>query len=225
MAARPDRSVRGLVLRTGFQDQSIVSFNLNPIILGAKGSDIARRRYGEYGNLLQSDAKDLLAKCNNLLIAGQRILKREGYLIPAFFIEGEGLWLPVMYQPRDRADKHAIVREVADAVLLHRADLVSCIQEAWITTPNPKKPSVHAVDDPARREGILVACLSRTGETTSLRCKFTRTHSGIEFGEIQNIGTVVANFLEPVRRALRKIRYVFGAWLLTRRDFCGLASL
>jgi hypothetical protein len=75
----------------------------------------------------------------------------------------------------------------------------------WVATPDPKKPGVHAVDYPNRKEGISVDCLSRTGEALTLLCKFTRTNSGIEFGEVQNWGTVQNNWLEPIRRAFTKI--------------------
>lgn len=109
------------------------------------------------------------------------------------------------FQPRDRAAKHALVREVADYVLLHRAELVMCISEAWIAATDPNKPGVHAVDYPNRREGITVDCLSRTGEMVSLGCEFTRTSSGIEFGEVQNWGKLTNNWLEPIRRAFSKL--------------------
>ena len=56
-----------------------------------------------------------------------------------------------------------------------------------LANPDPNKPGVHAVDYPNRREGISVECLSRTGEAVSLGCVFTRTDSGIEFGEVPEL--------------------------------------
>jgi hypothetical protein len=80
-----------------------------------------------------------------------------------------------------------------------------CISEMWVATTDPNKPGVHAVDYPNRKEGIGVDCLSRTGEALTLFCEFTRTNSGIEFGEVQNWETVENNWLEPIRRAFTKI--------------------
>ena len=93
------------------------------------------------------------------------MLRTDGGLVMFFFIGGEDFLIPVGCQPRDRADKHAIVREVADFVLLHRPDRVTCITEMRIATPDPSKPGVHAVDYPDRREGIAVEGISQTGET------------------------------------------------------------
>lgn len=98
-------------------DRSINSIRLSADRLDRKnGTEIVKARYGEFnlGERDKHDAKDMLGKCNFLMRMGQHMLKRDGGLMICFFIEGDGIWIPYGFQPRDRAEKHVLVREVAD---------------------------------------------------------------------------------------------------------------
>jgi hypothetical protein len=201
MEERPSSGSAWYVLK----DRSVTSVRLSANRLDRKtASEIARARYGEF-NLGDPGAKDMLGKCNSLMKMGQHMLKRDGGLVMFFFIEGDGTVVPYGFQPRDRAEKHVLVREVADFVLLHRAEQVTSVAECWFAKHDPKEPFVYAVNHPNRREGIAVDGISRTGEEISLTCEFTRTESGIEFGEVQKNEGMIVNSLEPIRRAFRKL--------------------
>jgi hypothetical protein len=188
------------------RDRSIATPRFDRESMDSKAaSKMAQARYGEFSfERPERGPKDLLGRCHDLMGIGQHSLKIDGGLMMCFFIEGDGLWIPIGVEPYDRADKHVCIREVADLVYLYRADLVTCIYEAWIATQDLNRPDLHAVDYPNRREGISVECLDRTGETDRLTCEFTRTNSTIEFGEVQRWpGT--SNWCEPIRKAFSKM--------------------
>jgi hypothetical protein len=190
------------------KDRSVTSIRLSADRLDRKtASEIVRARYGEFnpGERGEYDVKDMLGRCNFFMKMGQHMLKRDEGLVMFFFIEGDGIFVPCGFQPRDRAEKHVLVREVADFVLLHRAEMVTCISEIWTADYDPNKPVVHAIDSPDRREAIAVDSVNRNGETVSLICEFTRGESGIECGEIRNMEGMITNFLEPIRKAFRKL--------------------
>ena len=108
-----------------------MSFAVKSRSLDAKTAQLTKARYGDFIFKVRPNVtlRTCLGRCEDLMRIGQHLLKTDGGLMMQFFIEGEGFWLPIGFQPRDRADKHALVREVADYVLLHRAELVMCISE------------------------------------------------------------------------------------------------
>jgi hypothetical protein len=187
-------------------DQTVSAFRLQATTMDIKNdSNILINRYGEFKVPPPADSKDIWAKCDYLIKVGQHLLKRDGHLISSFFIEGDGLWMPISYQPHDRADKHAIVREVADFVALNRPEIVTFMAEAWISEYDlDNLPTVRPVNDPNRKEGISVDSLTRTGQMASVVSRFKRTEAGIEFGEISRNEGGEANYFEPIRKAFRK---------------------
>jgi hypothetical protein len=151
----------------------------------------------------------LVDKCKRYLHWGQLILNKDGSIIPVFFIEAEKVFLPYAMTPRDRADKHAMFRLVADAVVANRAHTVFSLGEAWMSEvklDGPPQSWVHSEDDPNRMEGIMVTGITRTGETIDAHCLFTRHDSKIQFGETKIVERTHSNFMEPIRKAFLKIQ-------------------
>ena len=60
-----------------------------------------------------------------------------------------------------------------------------------------------------RGEAISVTGISDSGEIVDLWCQFKRNDSGIEFGELRNLGEFGKahyNSLEPIRKAFLKLK-------------------
>jgi hypothetical protein len=165
-------------------------------------------RYGfQWEDLHKGDT--LVDKCKRYLQWGQYVLNKDGLIIPAFFIESENAFLPYAMTPRNRADKHAMFRLVADAVVANRAHTVFSLGEAWMSEVDltgPPPSWEHAEDDPNRLEGIMVTGITRTGETVDAHCLFTRIDSKIQFGETKIVEGTHSNFMEPIRKAFLKVQ-------------------
>jgi hypothetical protein len=137
---------------------------------------------------------------------------KDGYIVPVFFIESENIFIPFAMKPRDRADKHIMVRLAADAVVTHRARTVVWLGEIWTSKVDltlPSRPFRHAVDDRNRGEAISVTGISDSGEIVDLWCQFKHRDSGTEFGKLRNLGEFGKahyNSLEPIRKAFLKLK-------------------
>jgi hypothetical protein len=190
------------------KDRTAMSFSLEDSFEREESEKGAMEHYGfQSQDFHQGDT--LVDKCKRYMQWGQLILNKDGFIIPKLFIEGEKVFLPYAMTPRDRADKHAMFRLVADAVVANRAHTVFSLGEAWMSEvklDGPPQSWVHSEDDPNRMEGIMVTGITRTGETIDAHCLFTRLDSKIQFGETKIVEGTHSNFMEPIRKAFLKIQ-------------------
>jgi hypothetical protein len=153
---------------------------------------------------------DLTAWCKAIIAQSMIMLKMDGSLFPVFHIFAEKVILPVMCMPRDRADKHALYREIADSVFLHKANAVIFKGEAWQSMVSLERdetgPAIHAVYDRYRREVLSVRGEDIDGKCVDLCVEFTREGANIVFSEIQELRNVQDNSFAPIRAAFKRVR-------------------
>ena len=146
------------------------------------------------------------------MTAGKRILLKDGFVIPVFFLESDTIFAPYPMLAEDRADKHAMVRLVADAVIAHRAETVIYLSESWLSEVKLDALDQvvgYPVNDPNRRELLSVTAISISGEVAGLWCELTRKPCGIEFGELisaKDFTHVRDNLMEPIRKAFVRLK-------------------
>jgi hypothetical protein len=193
------------------KDRTITSFQISQTShLVKEGLEETKNRY-EIDPSLLHQGDSLAYTCRRWMQIGKQFLAKDGHIVPVFFIESETTAIPYAMQSRDRADKHAMVRLAADAVVAHRAHTVVHLGEVWTSrvdlTSTP--PAFrHAADDPRRGEAISVTGMSAAGEIVDFSCEFTRSNSGIEFGELRNFSEFRQglNSFEPIRKAFLKLK-------------------
>ena len=193
------------------KDRTIESFQISQeSYLVKEGLEQTQSRYGIDASVL-NQGDSLTDKCQRTMQIGQQFLLKDGFIIPVLFIESETTTIPFAMKPRDRADKHIMVRLAADAVVANRAHTVVWLGEMWtskvdLTAPPPFR---YAVDDPNRGEAISVTGISDSGEIIDLWCEFKRSDSGMEFGELRKrgeFGKAHYNSLEPIRKSFLKVK-------------------
>jgi hypothetical protein len=165
-----------------------------------------RSHYGDHGEPARPKGDNLAENCAFWMTLAKRLLSVDRYLIPTFLIECNDFWIPIMAQPRDRADKHVIVREVADVIFAHQANAVTFITEAWTAPIKVNEPFKHAVHHPDRGECILVECANQDGDFVNACCNFRKTESGIDFDVEEQINEVTSNHMAPIRKAFGKLK-------------------
>lgn len=189
------------------KDRTVVTFGITGDKFTREEAEKgAGERYGDVPHTNKGDS--LLEKCEKWMQLSKQMLARDGFLGLVFFVESENTVLPLALRPRDRADKHATVRHVADVVAAQRARTVISLGKAWhseVVLSGSKLPWQYADQDPNRRESIMITGISSTGETVDLHCEFKRTASGIEFGDILSLEGSHSNFMQPIRKAFLKL--------------------
>jgi hypothetical protein len=141
-------------------------------------------------------------KCENLLSYGKRYLQRDGGIVPVFFIEGVDSLQPLMYQTDDRADHHAMARQVAELVRLERAVSVLHMLEIWTSAPEAINRGIqYAADDPARGEAVQVTCITAEEGACTCVTPFRRQNNTIVFEKTLHTAPSVPVKLSCIQRA------------------------
>jgi hypothetical protein len=113
------------------KDRTITSFQISQTShLVKEGLEETKNRY-EIDPSLLHQGDSLADTCRRWMQIGKQFLAKDGHIVPVFFIESETTAIPYAMQSRDRADKHAMVRLAADAVVAHRAHTVVHLGEVW----------------------------------------------------------------------------------------------
>lgn len=169
------------------------------IFRGDTATEEAQRKYGfcvARAHALKS-AKTFREECATWFQHSKRMLEVDGYLIPTALVKTEkGMQL---YQLRmdDRAEKHIVMRDLADSCKRLDAVAIMLINEAWVAPAGFAPIGKHAVDCPSRREAILLNGLTRSGEAVNCMNIFTRRDGHVCFGEDGITEGTVPNIMAP----------------------------
>jgi hypothetical protein len=147
-------------------------------------------------------AKTFREQCVAWFQGAKIFLERDGFHTPMALIGTERI--PLMYQlrPADRADQHAMVRDLASRCA--RANAVWCvfISEAW--TALASSPFKYAANDPRRGEVLVLHGIHADGSVVECRAVFTRTGKKIALQpEVVSEG-VFPPLMQPIVAVIQK---------------------
>lgn len=159
----------------------------------------AQKRYGFSDALAQAlkGAKTFREECAAWFQHSKRMLEVDGYLIPTALVRTEKCMQLFQLRMDDRADKHMVMRDLADSCKRLDAVAVMLINEAWVAPAEFAATGKHAVDCPSRGESILLHGLTRSGEAVDCINIFARRDGRICFGEDRITEGDVPNIMAP----------------------------
>lgn len=165
----------------------------------------AAERYPELSRLsaAQKETKHFKDVCYGWFSIARTLLERDGYHVPMAMLETEGG--PVLQQFRmdDRADKHVMMRELADHCSRTGADSCIFITEAWTARLNPQF-GPHAANYPNRGEALVLHAIHQDGTVVELSASFTKTHGIVFLGPTVEIGGAFQGSMKAVAKAILK---------------------
>jgi hypothetical protein len=113
----------------------------------------------------------------------RRVMKKDGYHIPAVFLFRGGSLVHMMQLVfGDRAAKYVLMRDVADIVQQLKADAIIHIGEAWTARLDPAHPFKYPSDASNRGE-ILFLMASTKDRSFFMEAEITRPNGDVELGE------------------------------------------
>jgi hypothetical protein len=159
----------------------------------------AQRRYGFDDRIAHGlkNAKSFREKCTAWFQHSKRMLEVDGCLMPTALVMTEKSMQILQLQMDDRAEKHMVMRYVADACKRLDAVAVIIINEAWTAPAEFAATGKHAIDCPSRGEAIVLHGLTRHGEVISCMNIFTRQEGKVVFGKDKIIEGGLPNIMAP----------------------------
>lgn len=125
----------------------------------------------------------LVEQAKMLFAHARRVMKTDGYHVPAVFLFKDGNLVHMMQlMYHDRAAKYMLMRNVAEIVRQKKANAIIHIGEAWTTQMDPAHPFQYPSDAPNRRE-ILHLMASTKDQSLSMEAEITRPDGNVELGE------------------------------------------
>ncbi|MGD9932884.1 MAG: hypothetical protein AB7T37_04125 [Dehalococcoidia bacterium] len=111
-------------------------------------------------------------------------LRRDGYLVPALFVEArEPLLMGLRELPATSEGRRAMCYAIGHQLAPRRPRKVLSILDAYMRTGGELPLQRSLADDPAAEECIVVAAMDRRGKQAVLICPYVRTPrlEGTEF--------------------------------------------
>jgi hypothetical protein len=160
-------------------------------------------RYGFQLPHLPSGGDSLEARVRHFFEAGKMMLAKDGYHLPfGFIISGNSFEIHEL-RMADRAEKHAMIRHLADQVRELKANQFIFVNEVWTAMVRPGDPLVHAADDPNRGEGFKAEGVDATGKAFSCFAGLERKHGKVILNDEVLTETKLSNILLPILEAMR----------------------
>lgn len=176
-----------------------IKLNTQNISLKDFSTEEAQRRYGFDKAITHAlkTARTFREQCAAWFQYSKRILEVDGYLIPTAFVRTEKGMQVFQLRMDDRADKHMMLRDLADSCKRLDAVAVMLINEAWVAPREFAATGQHAVDCLNRGEAILLHGLKRSGEAVDCINVFSRREGQVCFGEDRITEGDVPNIMTP----------------------------
>lgn len=174
--------------------QNIQTFSRND-----SANEEARKRYGFHDAIAQAlkTARPFREECAAWFQHSKRILEVDAYLIPTALVKTEKGMQFFQLRMNDRADKHMMLRDLADSCKRLDAIGVMFINEAWVASAEFAVTGKHAIDYPDRGEAIVLHGLKQNGEAVCCLNVFTRREGRICFGGDEITEGDVPNIMAP----------------------------
>lgn len=196
----------------------------------------AAARYGmQYGDKASDwEASDPLLLANRILFQAKRVLRRDRFHTRLVFLrDGRSQWHQLAFLPRDRTEKHLLVRMVASFMERVGADALIDVGEIW-TLPEEQLASAQVnlsslEGTPGRGEALQVLVATREGALRNFITPFRRgLMGGIKLGETITIDNEYLYYLRPIFEVWRRQgavavgegKYVRRIWEPDPLDIC-----
>ncbi len=119
-------------------------------------------------------AKTFREMCVGWFQAAKVFLQRDGYHTPMAIVGTDRAPLMFQLRPADRADQHAMMRDLASRCERAQARWCVFISEAW--TARAGSPYKHAAHDPRRGEALVLYGIHADG--TKILCRAVCSRAG-----------------------------------------------
>src|SRR6185312_6267959 len=151
---------------------------------GSVDDDVGKRYGIDFKKLKKAESPSFVELAESMLELAKRMLVKDKYLRRTMFLRGPtGLSL-MGIEARDRAEKYAITRAVADQVRAEQVDAIIDIGEAWTSSLAEMQAGRMPEDARDRGEIIWVTVVDRSGAHRRYQTPFRRTFWGaIKLGE------------------------------------------
>ncbi len=194
-------SQRPRVIWVRLKDGTSVSLqqNIQTFSRNDSANEEARKRYGFNDANVRAfkNARTFREECAAWFQHSKRMLEVDSYLIPTALVKtGKGMQL-FQFRMNDRADKHIMLRDLADSCKRLDAIGVMFINEAWVAPAKFAITGRHAIDCPDRGEAIVLHGLKQNGEAVCCLNIFTRREGRIYFGEDEITEGDVPSIMAP----------------------------
>jgi hypothetical protein len=145
---------------------------------------LVEQRYGNVEAAMEAlnNTKDFREKCLIWFCRAKRYLEVDGYAIPTALLWTERRAHVFQLVMLDRADKHIVMRDLADTARRLKAVSVMLINEAWVAPASFLSTGKHAMDYPNREEALVLDGLTCEGRSVGCFAHFERQATEILFG-------------------------------------------
>lgn len=160
------------------------------------------KRYGMRGPLSAGVPKDPFEMAATLVEGAKVMLKKDKYLARTVFLVAGGQIDLVGLKARDRADKYALMRLLAEEVRARQAEAMIDIGEAWTAPLSEFEAGRMPEEARGRQEVILATAITKEGKCRTFQTVFTRNFWGaIHLQETQITDDRPPTYLSPVLAA------------------------
>jgi hypothetical protein len=185
-----------LKLKTG---ESISIGSESQVYPISESEPVVRRHYGYDSTIMEGlkKAKDFREQCAAWFQLARRHLEVDGYAVPTAV-----LWTPrtahfFQLVMLDRAEKHIVIRELADKARRLNAISLMLINEAWVAPVAFASTGKHAIECPNREEALVLHGLTNKGRAVHCHVRFQRKAGKIVFGAEQVTESEPPNIFTP----------------------------
>lgn len=143
---------------------------------------------------------DALERAAALVRIAKKVHAKDRYHQRMVFFRTSSGWLPTIVDARDRPEKYAIMRSLAETVRREQADAIIEIGEVWISSLEEMASGRMPEAARDRQEALLVSVATAQGAIRRYLTPFRRTMLGkIKFGETHvQENEVVPYYLSPI---------------------------
>lgn len=181
------------------QENRVVDMAHDGMQFGRDVVDAAEKHY-QPGESIRRDlakAKTFREECLALFQMGKRILEVDGrHGAFAFMRTEQGMQMSVLGFD-DRAEKHIVIRDLAETAKRLKAKSVVLVNEAWLIPVNEFIKKGFAAGPLGQKEALVLHGLSSTGEFLNCQVAFDREDGNIKFGHEEVDDKTFPNILAP----------------------------